>query len=167
MKRCLTLALAAGLLSSCGYHLGGFKPTAMQDMNTFCVEMFDNETVIPNVAVQMTTALTDAVQRDGTYTLAPRDRADFTISGTVNNVVRNSLSNDYWDSYRSLEIGVNVHVTYVVTDNRTGKEIYRAVASGRCSHFNDEGNVQSAMDSALSFATRRAAEAVVNNIANR
>lgn len=167
MKRCLTFALAAGLLSSCGYHLGGVKPAAMQDMNTFCVEMFDNETVVPNVAVQMTTALTDAVQRDGTYTLAPRDKADFRITGTVYHVVRNSLSNDYFDAYRSLELAVNVQVKYAVTDNRTGKVVTQSSVSGQGTHFNDEGNVQSSMDSALSYATRRAAEAIVNNIANR
>lgn len=167
MKRCLTLALAAGLLSSCGYHLGGYKPAAMQNMNTFCVEMFDNETTVPGVAVQMTTALTDAVQRDGTYTLASRDSADFRISGAVSSIIRNSLSNDYMDAYRSLEIGVQVHVRYTVTDNRTGKVIYQSVASGQGSHFNNEGSVQSSMDSALSFATRRAAESVVNTIANR
>lgn len=167
MKRCLIPVLSAVLLSSCGYHFEGGKPVAMQNMKTFCVEMFDNDTEVPGAAVQMTTALTDAVQRDGTYTLASRDSADFRISGTVNKVIRNSLSNDYLDAYRSLEIAVNVQVNYVVTDNRTGKVIGRATVSGNGSYFNDAGNVQSSMESALSFATRRAAEAVVNNIANR
>lgn len=167
MKRCLPILLAVGLLSSCGYHLGGVKPAVMHDMNTFCVEMFNNETPEPNVAVQMTTSLTDAVQRDGTYRMAPRGKADFSIAGTVRSVSRSSLSNDYFDASRSLEIGVTVEVDYVLTDNRSGKKIAGGSVSGQGSFFNDAGNVQSSVESALSYATRRAAEAVVNDIANR
>ena len=43
MKRILTCCLAL-LLVSCGYHLGGLKKTAMKDLNTFCVDVFENHT---------------------------------------------------------------------------------------------------------------------------
>ncbi len=166
-KKCLSMVLAACLLSACGYHLGGVKPVQMKDMETFCVDMFDNQTQVPAVAMQMTTALTDAVQRDGTYRMTKRSEADFTINGVVKSINRNAWSTDYIDAYHGLEIGVTVHVEYNVIDNRTGKLVFHSMASGQSSYFNDQGNVQTAMESALSYATRRAAEEVVNGIANR
>lgn len=166
-KKCLSMVLAACLLSACGYHLGGVKPAQMKDMETFCVDMFDNQTQVPAVAMQMTTALTDAVQRDGTYRMTKRSEADFTINGVVKSINRSAWSTDYIDAYHGLEIGVTVYVEYNVIDNRTGKLVFHSMASGQSSYFNDQGNVQTAMESALSYATRCAAENVVNGIANR
>lgn len=167
MKRCLTLAAAAVLLSACGYHLGGVRPAAMKGMKTYSVEMFENDTYVPNVAVQMTTALADAVQRDGTYRSAPAGKADFRIDGTVRRVVCDSQSNDVTDAFRSLEIGVRVYIDYTITNNRNGKKLVQSTVSGYSTYFNDAGSVQSSMESALSYATRRAAEEIVNNIASR
>lgn len=167
MKNKLFTALAAALLSSCGYHLNGVKPDVMQGKETYCVEMFDNATTSPNVAVQLTSALGDAMQRDSTYRPARRGEADFTISGQVKNINRTSLMTDYEDAYHSLEVGVSVDVAYTVTDRRTGKVLIQSVATGQSSYFNDLGNVQTALDSALSYATRRAAEEIVNTVANK
>lgn len=167
MKQCLSLVLSACLLTACGYHLGGVKPAQMKNMETFCVDVFDNQTPVPAVAMQMTTALADAVQRDGTYRMAKRSEADFTINGVVKSVDRSAWSTDYVDAYHALEIGVTVQVEYNVVDNRTGRTVLQATASGQSSYFNDQGNVQTAMESALSYATRRAAEDVVNGISNR
>lgn len=166
-KKCLSMVLAACLLSACGYHLGGVKPEQMKNMKTFCVDVFDNQTQVPAVAMQMTTALADAVQRDGTYRMVKRSEADFTINGVVKTIDRSAWSTDYVDAYHGLEIGVTVHVEYNVIDNRTGQVVFHSYASGQSSYFNDRGNVQTALESALSYATRRAAEDVVNGIANR
>ncbi len=167
LKRQIFAALAACLLSACGYHLNGVRPDEMVGKETYCVEMFDNATTSPNVAVQLTTALTDSMQRDCTYRPARREEADFTISGQVKNINRTSLMTDYEDAYHSLEVGVSVDVAYTVTDRRTGKVLMQSVATGQSSYFNDLGNVQTALDSALSYATRRAAEEIVNTVANK
>ena len=55
--KALLVGLAAFAVSSCGYHLGGVKPDNMKNMNTFAVEMFENNTVQPNVGMLMTTAM--------------------------------------------------------------------------------------------------------------
>lgn len=167
MKRIIRACAAVAALSlvSCGYHLGGLKPAAMKNMDTFCVNMFTNNTVQPMVSVQFTTALTDTMQRDGTYQIAPSSKADFSISGSVSDLTRRSVRSDYRDSYLSREIELQLRVKYKVTDLKTGKVIRSGTTTGRSSYFNDsEVSAQSAIDSALSYAARRAAESVVENL---
>ncbi len=149
------------LLSSCGYHLGGLRCKPLKDMDTFCVNMFANHTTQPKVAMQMTTALADGLQRDGSFRMASPSECDFKIDGTVTRITRSSLIADWRDSYVSSEIGLAVHVTYVVTDARDGKVLMRGSTSADSSYFNTSGNVQSAVESALSYATRKAAENIV------
>lgn len=163
MKRvailCLMLALA--VVCSCGYHLGGLKRSSMKDLDTFCVDMFHNYTVYPNVSMQLTTALADQLQRDGTYRMAAADKADFTVSGAVRSVYAVGLRTNPDDTYLSSEIGLVAVVSFTVTNNRTGQKVYSGDVRGEGSYFNDEGNVQTARDTALSYATRRAAELIV------
>lgn len=160
MKRYLAILFAL-LLAACGYRMGGLKKTSMKKMNTFSVEMFDNETVFPFVAMQLTTALTDTMQRDGTYTMASSEKCDFKIRGAVYSVHETSQRTNTADTYLSSEIGLTVYVSYVVRDAHTGKEIVRSSVSAEGSYFNDTGSVETARDSALSYATRRAAELIV------
>ncbi len=158
-------ALPLLLLSSCGYHLGGLRCKPLQNMDTFCVNMFTNETTQPNVAMQMTTALTDHLQRDGSFRMASPTECDFRVDGTVKRIIRSSLSADWQDSYISSEIQLNVYVDFTVTDNKTGKVLLSGAASGDGSYFNTSAsNVQSARESALSYATRQAAEDIVNQL---
>ncbi len=154
-------ALALSLLPGCGYHLGGLRCNALKDMDTFCVNMFANHTTQPNVAMQMTTALADNLQRDGSFRMASPSDCDFKIDGTVTRIVRDSLRTDSQDSYISSEIGLVVHVSYVVTDCRDGKELMRGSTSAQGSYFNTTGNIQTARESALSYATRKAAQNIV------
>ena len=162
----LTGMLALGL-GSCGYHLGGVKPASMQDMNTFCVEMFENNTVQPNVGVLMTTAMANALQSDGTYRMAPRDEADFIVKGTVTSISRDSLIANTEDSYISTYIALQVHAEYEVVDRKTGKRLSGGSASGMGSYFNQVGNTQSSIDTTLSYATRRLADDITLNITTR
>lgn len=167
MKRIIRACAVVAALSlvSCGYHLGGLKPASMKDMDTFCVNMFTNHTLQPMVSVQFTSALTDTMQRDGTYTMAQPSKADFSLSGSVSEISRRSVRSDYRDSYLSREIELQVHVDYKVTDLKTGKVVRSGSTTGRSSYFNDsEVSAQSAVDSALSYAARRAAENVVVNL---
>ncbi len=156
-----TCALPLLLFSGCGYHLGGLRCDALKDKDTFCVNMFRNYTTQPNVAMQITTALADNLQRDGSFRMAAPAECDFVIDGTVSRITRSSLSADARDSYISSEIGLRVYVDYVVTDARTGKVLHRGSANAEGSYFNNSGNVQSARESALSYATRKAAEDIV------
>ncbi len=148
-------------LSGCGYHLGGLRATALKDKDSFCVNMFANYTTQPMVAMQMTTALADALQRDGAFRMASPSDCDFRIDGAVTSIHRESLRTDSDDTYVSAEIGLVVHVSYKVTDCDTGKVLMEGTTQATGSYFNDVGSVQSARDAALSYATRKASDKIV------
>lgn len=137
----------------------------MKHLNTYCVEMFANKTLYPNVAMQITTAVGDGLQRDGTYRLASPEKCDFRVTGVVTSVQASGLLTNAGDTYLSSEIGLRVYVTCTVINNRTGKIIYSRQVSATGSFFNDDtGNVQTARESALSYATRQAAELIVQSL---
>ncbi len=154
-------ALPLLFFSGCGYHLGGLRCDALKNKDTFCVNMFANYTTQPNVAMQMTTALADRLQRDGSFRMASPSQCDFKVDGTVTRIQRNSLSTDSDDSYISSEIGLTVYVDYVVTDCRTNKVLKHGTTNADGSYYNSMGNMQSARESALSYATRKAADNIV------
>lgn len=170
MKRSVAMAAAAVsllLFPACMpelYHMGGLKPAPMQEMNTFCVRMFENHTTQPEAGMMMTTALADAMQRDGTYRLASSSQADFILSGEVMQISRESLLTDPRDTYLSREVGISVHVRYTVRNGRTGETVLQRTVIAQGSYFSDTGNVQSAVSSALSAATRRAAENITDEL---
>lgn len=150
--------------SACGYHVGGLKNKRMQGMDTFCINMFENHTTYADVSRQMTTALADALQRDGTFRLVTRSRSDFYITGAVTQVVASSLRTDSWDSYLSKEVGLTVWVSYRVIDSKTQETVIQASTSVSSSYFTEIGNTQSSRDAALSYATRKAANNIVDSL---
>ena len=162
--RLICMGLFAIALSACGYHLGGIKPTCMKDMHTFAVEMFENNTVQPNVGMLMTTAMTNTLQSDGTYRMATRDEADFILKGTVTQIERDSLRTNPYDTYVSSEIGLTVYVDYTVVDRKTGKVLQEGDTQATGSYFNRGVNTVSAMDTALSYATRQLADNITLNL---
>lgn len=158
------LLIAAGsalALSACGYHLGGMKPDSMKDMHTFCVEVFENETLYPNAGMLMTTAMGNALQSDGTYRMAPHGQADFIVKGKVARIERESLITDSEDTYISKQIGARVYVQYQVVDRKTGKNLINSEEEDVGEFFNQMGNTESAEESAISYATRRIADEIV------
>lgn len=166
MKRYLILLLLASvLLASCGYRVGGVLKPAMRGLKTYNVEMFANQSIFPNVAMQVTTAVADTLQRDGSFSPAPADKSDFTVRGTVMSVSGVGLRTNAGDTYLSSEVGLIVHVQFVIVNNRTGRVIINKAVNGEGSYFNESiGNAQTARESALSYATRRAAELLVQSI---
>ena len=143
------------------------KPANMDDMHTFCVEMFENNTVQPSVGVYMTTAVTNALQSDGTYRLAPRGDADFIVKGKVTHITRDSLTTSTKDSYISTQIGVTVHVQYELVNRKTGAVLSKGNASQMASYFNQDGSTITAMESAMYYATTRVADDIVLNVTTR
>lgn len=166
MKRVLSLLFCAAclLMPSCGYRIGGLVNGKMEGMKTFDIDVFDNYTNYPHVSMQMTNALADAMQSDGTFRLVSSSKSDFTISGKVKSVRAFSQTTNPDDSYISLEIGLEVFVDYVVTNRKTGETIKSGSVSGIGNYFNTTGNMQAARESALSYATRLAAQDLVDEL---
>lgn len=160
-------ALTALAISSCGYHLGGLKPQNMENMNTFCVEVFENYSSQPNAGMLMTTAMANSLQSDGTYRMASRNEADFIVKGEVSHISRDSLITSTEDSYVSTHISLTVHTKYEVIDRKTGKKLARGSADGVGSYFNQVGNTQTSIETTLSYATRSAADNVTLSLTTR
>ncbi|MDO4221060.1 MAG: LPS assembly lipoprotein LptE [Akkermansia sp.] len=167
MKTLSTITMLAGCLLtvSCGYHLDGALNPKMQGVKSFAVSVFQNETMHPDAAMMVTTALTDSLEKSGTMRLASHGAADCTISGKVVSVERTSLRANPQDSTYSSEIGLTVNLVYTVTDNRTGKVLVGGRTSGIGSFFNNDlGSVQTAEQNAVSYAARQAAEDIVTDL---
>lgn len=158
---CLSVLL---LLGSCGYHVGAFRSPRMGINRTFCVNMFENTSFYPMAGMQMTSALTDALQSDGSFRMAPRGNSDVTVSGKVVSVVATSLRTNALDSYVSDEVNLTVTVEYQVTENSTGKVLMKGAVQESASCANQIGNVQSARDDAVAWAVRQAADRIVANM---
>lgn len=165
--RALVAASVAAVLASCGYHLGGMKAPYMENMNTFCVEMFANETEQPSAAVLMTTALANTLQSDGTFRMASRKEADFVVKGNVRKIDRNSMITNTEDTYISTQIGVRVVVDYQIVDMKNGRVLLSSQASEEGNFFNEVGNTESAFEAAISYATRRIADEITTNLVTR
>lgn len=165
--RALAAAAVVAALSSCGYHLGGMKAPAMENMNTFCVEMFANETELPSAGILMTTAMANTLQSDGTYRMAPRKDADFVVKGNVRKIARSSMITNTEDTYISTQIGVRVEVDYQIVDMKNGRVLVSSQASEEGNFFNEVGSTESAFESAISYATRRIADEITTNLVTR
>lgn len=153
------------LLPSCGYHLGGYKPEKLKDMHTFSVDMMENNSLEPRAGVLLTSALTDSLQRDGTYRLSARGKSDFRIEGEIATVTYGSLRTNKEDTYISDEISMNVTVKYRVVDNAVGKELLANTLTVS-SNFYNQGNVQTARMNAMSYAAMLAAQRITDALTN-
>ena len=115
----------------------------------------------------MTSAMTNALQSDGTYKLASRSEADFIVSGAVTQIERDSIMTSSEDSYVSKQLQIEVHVKYNVTDRRTGKKLSASEIEERADFFNSIGSTQNSMEVALSYALRRAADSITLLLTNQ
>ena len=160
-----SVLLMALVLASCGYHLGGVRNRTLANMKSASISMFANHSLYPDVAMQLTTALGEELQRDGSFRFLSSKHADITISGEITSVEARGLRTDSRNTYLSTEIGLTVMAHYFVVQNSTGKVLLSGNVSAEGSYFNDEtGNVQTARDSALSYATRQVAEKIVQRM---
>lgn len=163
MKRFLLMLLPLAA-ASCGYHAGGVSNPALAEMKTYNVRMFENRTLYPYISLQMTTALNDRIQRDGTFRLATPANSDIRVEGCVESVSAESLLSDTEDTYISREIGLTIKVSYKIVKVATGEVVKTGKVSAEASYFNTVGNIQAAREEVLSYAARKAAELIVDEM---
>lgn len=156
--------LCALSLASCGYHLGGLKNRSVRGMDTCCVHMFDNNTFYAQAGMQMTSALADALQCDGTFRLVAPGEADMTVEGVVGSVDTSSVRTNLQDTYVSDEIRLTVHVSYRVVRTGSGKVLQAGKVQETVTCFLELGNVESAREDAVSYAVRKAADRIVERL---
>ncbi len=165
-KGLLILGILCGL-SSCGYHLNGLKSKDMEHLNTFSVRMFENNSLEVQAGILVTNAVTDMVQRDGTYKLASPSDADFRIEGTITQVNFSSLQVDSDNTYISTEIQLDLTVNFRIIESKTNKTLMTRTVMQDASFYNEITNTQAARDNALSYAARKLAEDIALYISTR
>ena len=167
MRRLHLLLLLPLLLGSCtGYRLGGQKPAALAGIEGIHVAMVDNETQIPRAGAAATSAITDALLLDGTYRLASKANADANLVASLHEIDFRQVRSNRRDSQRSEELEMRIVYNWSLVDAANPLRILQQGRStGRTTFFVDP-NLQTAQQTALPDALKRAAESMVAQLAD-
>lgn len=152
----LALFCSAFLLSSCGYHLGEIRPTAMRSVKNLAIPTFKNRTYDPRIDVLMTDILIREFQTDGTFQIVGTERADAILYCTLNNSERRSIRSVVTNVLASSEYELVLTVAFEVQDRVTGAILMSGEVRGRSSFF-PTGDLQTDERQAFSGAAQRVA----------
>lgn len=166
MKPLLLLANILLVASCAGYRLGNDKPTAMAQVNSISVPMFDNATLHPRAEVLATSAVANAFIQDGSYKLAKSDQADAVLEGTLERIEYATLRGTRFDTLRPAELTNTVRLKWRLRNARDPTKIIASGQSSGSSQLFVSSNLQTARNNALPEALERAAEALVSRLAN-
>ena len=144
-----------------GYRWGGAKPEHLARINSVCVAVVENSTQIPRAAALATNSIVDALTRDGTYMITNIDRADAHLRAELKKIEYLQVRSTREDALRSEELEMKVHLNWslVDTDNPTAI-LARGSTTGTTRFFVDP-NLQTARQSALVDAIKRATDSMV------
>jgi hypothetical protein len=119
----LFLLCVALLVSGCaGYRLGPTDGTAAGS-RTIQLTPFSNQTMQPRLGDAVTTALRRAVQQDGTFRLATREKGDLVVTGVLTHYDRRELSLLPNDVLTVNDFRINVTARVTAKDRSTGKTV--------------------------------------------
>ncbi len=165
MKSILTLVLATTclLFSSCaGYQLGGQKPHNLREIQTLAIPAFENMTLEPRLAVNVTNAVIKWVQNHGSYQLSTRSSADAVLVGTIRNIQRTQYRADRTNVLRTSQMQLTVAIDYQIKDP-SGRVLHSSTVTGESQTLIDP-NLQLSETQALEDAAQRAAINLANDI---
>lgn len=154
------------MVSCAGYHLGGTKPPSLAGVRTISVPMFTNGTQEPRAEALATTAVTDAIVRDGTYRLADRGSADAVLEGKLVGIRYSTLRGSRLDSLLAEELTNEVMIEWTLRDAKDPAKILATGSSVGQSSFFADSNLQTARRNALPDAFGRAGANLVSRIAS-
>ena len=154
------------MVSCAGYHLGGSKPPSLAGVRTVSVPMFTNGTQEPRAEALATTAVTDAIVRDGTYRLADRGSADAVLEGKLVRIRYSTLRGSRLDSLLAEELTNEVMIEWTLRDAKDPTKILATGSSVGQSSFFVDSNLQTARRNALPDAFGRAGANLVSRIAS-
>ena len=161
----LGLAMASALVlgqgGCAGYTQGGAKPGHLAMVHHINVEMVENDTQIPRAAALATNSLIDAITRDGTYRICKVDTADARLLTTLQKVEYRQARATSEDILRSEELAIEVYLRWSLVDARNPARILASGTSRGSTRFFVDPNLQTARETALADAIKRAAEGAV------
>jgi len=130
------------------------------------VPMFTNGTQEPRAEALATTAVTDAIVRDGTYRLADRGSADAVLEGKLLRIRYSTLRGSRLDSLLAEELTNEVMIEWTLRDAKDPTKILATGSSVGQSSFFVDSNLQTARRNALPDAFGRAGANLVSRIAS-
>lgn len=154
------------MVSCAGYHLGGTKPPSLAGVRTVSVPMFANGTQEPRAESLATTAVIDAIVRDGTYQLADRGSADAVLEGKLTGIRYSTLRGSRLDSLLAEELTNVVSIEWTLRDAKDPTKILATGSSVGQSSFFADSNLQTARRNALPDAFGRAGTNLVSRLAS-
>ena len=158
---------AATLVSSCaGYRLGGVKPASLAGVQNIAVPMFANSTQHPRASAIATSAVADAIVKDGTYRIADRDKADAILEGNLESIEYKAIRGTRTDSLFPEELANTVTLAWTLRDASDPTRVLATGKSQGTSQLFVSANLQTARNNALPEALERAGEALVSQLAN-
>ncbi len=146
-----------------GYQMGSVQPEAFRHVRSVAVPTFRNETLEPRIAVMVTNAVIEALQRDGTYRVARAARADARLEGVIRQVKRRQVRSTRRDTLASLELEFTLEVDYVFRDLVSYAILAEGQVEGSGHQFLDP-NFQLSEREALPVAAERLAVDLVSRI---
>ena len=166
MRYAFLSLIALSMVSCAGYHLGGTKPPSLADVRTVSVPMFANGTQEPRAESLATTAVIDAIVRDGTYRLADRGSADAVLEGKLTGIRYSTLRGSRLDSLLAEELTNVVSIEWTLRDAKDPTKILATGSSVGQSSFFADSNLQTARRNALPDAFGRAGANLVSRLAS-
>jgi hypothetical protein len=128
--------------------------------------MFANGTQEPRSESLATTAVIDAIVRDGTYRLADRGSADAVLEGKLTGIRYSTLRGSRLDSLLAEELTNVVSIEWTLRDAKDPTKILATGSSVGQSSFFADSNLQTARRNALPDAFGRAGANLVSRLAS-
>ena len=158
--RPLALGLLLLVASGCGYRVGTLLPPSVQ---TIHVPLFTNATDEPRLEVEVTNAVIQRIQEDGTLRIADPDVADIVVEGKIISFRRDPLRYERDNPAATEEYRLRIAVQMTVRDRRSDTVI--------SSHSWVEGDADFEVAGDLKTAERRvvplAAEDLAHDVVER
>jgi len=167
LSRILTSAAVVACFASCaGYELGGRKPASLDGVDRIAVPMFVNATQHPRSEVIATSAVAEAISRDGTYRVVAIGNADAVLEGKVHGIDYSTARGTRFDTLLAEEFRNTVTIQWQLRDARDPARILARGTSNGTSQLFRDSNLQTARNNALNDAMENAAEALVSQLAD-
>jgi hypothetical protein len=117
------LASLVMVVGCAGYHIG---PVTKRNFNTIAVPMFHNHTLRPQLEAQISNAVIQRLQQDGSLRIESAARADVVLDGTVIRYERTALRALRSDTGVPREFEIAITVRVEARDRRTGEIVLKS-----------------------------------------
>lgn len=161
-----SFAIATCFVSCAGYEIGGRKPESLVGVERIAVPMFSNSTQHPRAEALATSAVTEAITRDGTYQLSAVGNADAVLEGTLRSINYSTVRGTRFDTLLAEEFRNTVMIEWQLRDGSDPTRILASGSSSGDSQLFSDSNLQSVRNNALNEALENAAGSLVSRIAD-